>query len=286
MKPTPYRAPTPSALPPLALLALLAPMLGGCPGPATPAAPPVLDPEPAGAPTDPADGRFVCLGDNAPRPATPGDLLLAGYVRTLADPTNASGAQPEAEVEAFDASGSLGSSMSATMDGRVVLTVPTDEAGFAGHVRVTAPGLVPTSLYSSRAYTGSVVNGWVWLPTPEEADAQAASVGETLAAGQGTLVGTVHDCDVFGVANAVIRYAGRTDGVVYYEGFAPDTSLSYTGASGRFAVANVPPGEVTVEAFGRLEPGGPLTLLSRAEVTVTADEVTSVDLEPRVGVER
>jgi hypothetical protein len=66
----------------------------------------------------------------------------------------------------------------------------------------------------------------------------------------------------------------------------PNTPQRLTAASGRFAVANVAPGPIAAEAFGRPTAVGALTLLSLAEVTVVADEVTSVDLQPRVLVER
>ena len=276
------RSPIRIALTSLALCAILS----GCPGPGPAAEVPILDPEPASAPTEIADGFLACLGNNAPMPATVTDLLLPGYTRALADPGNALGVQPAATLEAFDATGSRGTAVATPLDGRVVLSVSVGPAGFDGWVRATADGLVPTSLYSSRAYTRNIVSGWVWMPTPAEMTDQATTAGVTLTPGQGTLVGAVHDCDVFGIANAVIRYGDRIDGVVYYEGFAPDPALTFTGASGRFAVANLAPGPITVEAFGRLEASGPLVLLSRAEVTIVADEITSVDLQPRVDVER
>ncbi len=263
-------------------------LLAGCPddGPGPQPEAPILDPEPAGSPTALAEGRLSCLGNNAP-PAPIGlNLTLPGYARALADPGNAMGATPSTNVEAFDATGSLGNSFASSSDGRIAFIVPVDRTGFRGWVRATAIGLVPTTLYSSRPYTTSETAGWVWLPTAAELTTHATMAGKTIMPGQGILVGAVHDCDVFGVANAVIRYAGRTEGVTYYDGFAPSTALTFTGASGRFAVANVAPGPVTVEAFGRVVAGGPLRLLSRAEVTVTADEVTAVDLQPRVAVDR
>ena len=56
--------------------------------------------------------------------------------------------------------------------------------------------------------------------------------------------------------------------------------------SGRFAIPNVDAGPLTVQAFGRLMPGEPLLLLGRADVTVSADAITAVDLQPRAGAER
>lgn len=268
-------------------LCLVSSLLVGCPGDDVPPAQvPILDPEPAGSPTAIAEGRLTCLGNNAPAPPIGLNLTLPGYTRALADPTNASGSQPAASVEAFDATGTLGTTFASTTDGRVALAVPIDMTGFQGWVKVTATGFVPVSLYTSRPYTSNSVSGWAWLPTMAEVTEQATMAGKTITSGQGILVGAVHDCDVFGVSNAVIRYAGRTDGVVYYMDFEPSTALTFTSASGRFAVPNVAPGPVTVEAFGRVTAGGPLTLLSRAEVTVTANEITAVDLQPRVAVER
>jgi len=248
----------------------------------------VLDPEPAGAPSDSADGRLTCLGSNTPTPPAGTNLTLPGWVRAFSDPTNSGGVQPAAQAEAFDPTGlSLGTAFSDTGNGRVAINVPIRSAGFDGTVTVSAAGFVTTTLASSHAYTtNNSVAGWVWFATPDEQTAQATAAGVTLEAGKGVVVGAVHDCDVFGVANAVIRYGTRTDGVVYYEGFDPASGRTFTDVSGRFAIPNVDPGPLTVQAFGRLMPGEPLLLLGRADVTVSADAITAVDLQPRAGAER
>ena len=262
-------------------------LLAGCPGGDDPNVPAeTLDPEPAGAPTELAEGRLSCLGKNKKPPPDGTNLVLPGWARMLSDPTNTSGAQPEAQAEAFDADGvSLGTGFSNTGNGRTAISVPIRSAGFEGHVRVTADGYLPTALYSSHPYTSTAVAGWVWMATPDEVAMHATTAGVTVEAGKGILAGAVHDCDVFGVANAVIRHGDSTDGVIYYEGFAPGTG-TFTAANGRFVIPNVDPGPVTVAAFGRVEAGGPLLLLSSADAVVTADEITMVDLQPRASVER
>jgi len=73
---------------------------------------------------------------------------------------------------------------------------------------------------------------------------------------------------------------GSNEGVVYVEGFDLAPERSFTTDTGRFVVPNVPPGPVQVEAYGRLEDGGPLVLLSRIEATVEAGRITAVDLQP------
>lgn len=274
----------------LALLAHipLVAILSACPGPTPPDEVQILSPEPAGAPTESADGRLSCLGSNEPLDAVGTGITLPGWARTLADPTNTGDAQPAARVDVFDASGApLGTAFSDTSNGRVAVSVSVRSAGFDGWVEITATGYIDMTFFSSRRITSDAVAGWVWLTTPEERDSHAAASSITLEAGTGILVGAVHDCVVFGTANVVIRYGGdRTDGVVYFNGFDPAPGDTFTSASGRFAIANLPPGPLVVDAFGRLMPGEPLILLSRADVTITADEITVVDLQPRAGVDR
>ena len=59
----------------------------------------------------------------------------------------------------------------------------------------------------------------------------ASDAGESIVAGTGVLIGAVHDCDVLGVANAVVRAGGSTDGVIYFDAFNPAPELTFTGAS-------------------------------------------------------
>jgi len=255
---------------------------------------PILTPEPAGAPDDIANGldpegrsTLGCLGRNTPDPPSGSSLTLPGWVRTLADPENDGEVQPAAGAQAFDEDGTLvGAAFSDIGSGRIAVTVPIRPIGFIGSVSVHADGYVDQRFVSSRAITGTAAAGWTWLVTQEELETLASEAAVELEAGTGTLVGSVHDCDVFGVANAVIRVDGSTDGVFFFDAFALAPERTYTAESGRFAVPNVSPGTVTVEAFGRTREGGPLELLSLAEVAITADRITAVDLEPRVGTLR
>jgi hypothetical protein len=275
---------------PTRLMLLPLAVLAGCPNGDDDPNVPILEPEPAGAPTALADGRLTCLGDNAPDPAVGPVLGLPGWVRTYADPTNSGGVQPAAQVEAFDENGlSIGAAFADTGNGRVSVTVPVRAEGFGGSVLVTATGFIPTRFFTSRPVTGTEAAGWAWLVTEAERDQLAVDAGVVLDPAQGIVVGAIHDCDVFGVGATVIRIGGATgstDGVVYFDAFAPVPGDTFTAASGRFARANVTPGPVTVEAFGRTEPGGPLELLGRADVNVAVGEITAVDLQPRVGVDR
>jgi hypothetical protein len=255
---------------------------------------PILDPEPATAPDEVADGLDLdgrttlgCLGRNEPDPPDGANLLLLGWVRTLADPANDGETQPPAEAEAFDETGaSVGLAFSDTGNGRITITVPIRETGFLGAVEVRSDGFVDQRFASSRPVTGTAAAGWTWLVTQADLDGIATDAAVELEAGTGVLVGSVHDCDVFGVANAVIRAGGSTEGVLFFDGFVLAPERTFTADSGRFAIPNIAPGVVTVEAFGRTRDGGPLELLSLAEVEVSADMVTAVDLQPRMGALR
>lgn len=244
----------------------------------------VLDPEPAGAPVDPADGRLTCVGNNAPPDPVGGAVELTGYVRTLADPT-ASAAPPAAQVDVYDAGGALlaTSFADSSKDGRVAVSVPVPDAGFTGWVRVTDPGYLPWRFQSSRPVTAPEANGWTWLTTDVERDELSTTLGLTVSDDDGEVVGAVHDCDGFGVANVVVVLDGDPDGVVYTEAFELATWRSYTGSSGRFVAPALAPGAVTVKAFGRLEAGGPLVLLSSVATTVEAGSISAVALEPSTG---
>ncbi|HJN77515.1 MAG TPA: hypothetical protein QGF58_26575 [Myxococcota bacterium] len=246
-----------------------------------PADPEYLDDEPAGAPTGAAEGRLSCVGSNRQDDPSGSSVELTGYVRTLADPT-ASDLPPAAEVQVFDAGGTeIGTGFAdAGKSGRVAVTVPVTSDGFRGHARVSYDGYLDTTLWVSRRVTAASVNGWAWLVTPEEQETWASALSLTVEPGTGLLVGSVHDCDSFGVSNAIVRIDGSTDGVYYTEGWEPVDSRTYTGSSGRFVVPNLPAGIVTVDTFGRLESGGRLQLLSRTEVEVESDIVVGVSLEP------
>lgn len=265
---------------------------------------PVLDPEPAGAPDDVADGldeqgqtTLGCLGDNAPEAPSASHVTLPGWIMSWADPSNHAETPPDAAAEVYDEAGSwLASSASDMVSGRIAITVPVREIGFIGTVMVrpidAADGYLQQRFVSSRPVTDTDQAGWTWLVTREEIDAMAAQAGVEIDPAKGIVAGAVHDCDGFGVANAVIRHAASTEGVFHFDeggdpiAFALAPGRTFTTETGRFAIPNVEPGTVTVEAFGRAEPDGPLVLLSTADVVITADVVTAVALQPRVGLLR
>ncbi len=243
-----------------------------------------LTPEPAGAPTEPQDGLMACLGTNYGAPLQGQSLELTGYVRTLADP-EATSQTPAAKVTAYSNDGvELGSGFAdPAKAGRVAFTVPVPPEGFTGYAVVQQEGYLDWRFRSSRAVTDTSLSGWAWLTTPDEAQQRAGALGITLDQGKGILVGAVHDCDGLGISNAVVTVDGSTEGVYYIEGFDISDSRTFTSPSGRFAVANLAPGPVTVEAWARLEQGGPLVLLSRVQATIEAGVMTAVDLQPRTG---
>jgi hypothetical protein len=245
----------------------------------------ILDPEPAGAPTGVVDGRLSCLGDNAPPAPIGGAVELTGYARTLADAT-AEDEPPEFEVEVVSASGTTLETVVSNVgnDGRVTVTVPIPDTGFEGWAMITADTYVDLRFQSSRPTTDTASSGWAWLATQAELDDAAANLGQTLDSG-GVLVGASHDCDGFGMENVVIVVDGDAEAAYYVEGFSAVDTRTFSATNGRFAVPNVGPGAVVVKAFGRLEAGGPLTLLSSISTSVAAGGMTAVALEPRVGLE-
>lgn len=242
----------------------------------------ILSPEPAGAPTQLADGRLGCMGSNAPDPADPGTLELTGYVRTLADP-GATAEPPAVEVAAFTSSGApLGSAFAdPSKDGRIAVSVPVQEEGFTGYLEISDAAFLPYRFQSNRAVTSTDVDGWAWLVTQAEVDQWATDLGVTYDSSRGVLIGSIHDCVNFGIGAAVLQIDGETDGVFYVSVLDAAPGDTYTGLSGRFVVPNLPPGDTVVKAFGRLEQGGPLTLLAAGEVEVVAGTITSVDLQPK-----
>ncbi len=277
----------------LLLPGLMLVLLAGCPSvdddDTAEEDPEILDPEPPGAPTAMVDGRITCVGDNEPPDPSAATLELTGWVRTWDDP-EAEGLPPSFEVEAFSPSGSsLGAAFTNPnpgQDGRVAVTVPVTDDGFVGHVMITAEGYVPVRFHNSLPITNTDFGGWVWAITAEEVQDVADDLGVVLEADTGILVGAIHDCDSFGMSNGVVVVDDSAEGVYYVEGWDPVDSRSFSAPSGRFALPNLAPGPVTVKAFGRLEAGGPLTLLSRVDGQIVADVITQVALEPRAGVTR
>lgn len=242
-----------------------------------------------GAPTESVDGpstRLTCLGDNQPESPTDSVLQLTGYVRTLADP-DADEEVPSATVEAFAADGTslVTGFADPSKSGRVAVSVPVTDAGWTGYAIASHDGYMSWRFQSSRAVTSTAVNGWAWLTTTAERDALADDLGVTVEADTGILVGTVHDCDVFGTEFAVVTVDGDRSGVYYIEGFAPVEGRTWTSSTGRFVVPNLTPGAYEIKAWGRLEAGGELVLLSVvADATVEAGQMTAISLQPRVGL--
>lgn len=270
------------------ILLALALGLSACDGgPTAPAAEPVVETlaELPNAPTEVVDGRMTCIGKGGV-PGAAGALEVNGYVRTLADP-EAKKEVPAAKVEVFLPDGtSIGTGFAdSTKAGRVAISVPVKATGFEGYSVVSQGGFLDWRLSSSRPITTTDIAGWAWLSTQDEINSRAKALGFELKAGTGILVGAVHDCDGFGVANAVVVVGSSSSNLVYYmEGFDIAAARPYTSLTGRFVTANLPAGELTVKAFGRLKASGPLTLLSSAKVTIEAGRMTAIDLAPREGL--
>ncbi|MCC7535672.1 MAG: hypothetical protein IT379_05640 [Deltaproteobacteria bacterium] len=116
------------------------------------------------------------------------------------------------------------------------------------------------------------------------------------AAGTGLVAGTVFDCNGDAVRGGVIRMF-LPDGSEVVEGMAmsdphheyfdgeefPSPDQIHTNTDGLYASANVPPSgtePMRIEAWGRLESGGPAVLLGCEEGRTFADTVTIMNLEP------
>lgn len=260
-------------------------LLAACPGgdTDTDAVIEVLDPEPAGAPADPVDGRWTCLGDEEHPSWGPGSLQLTGYIRTLADPTSLE-QPPAVTIEAFDEDdNAVGTGFSdPSHGGRVNLSVPVDASGFKGHLLLTFPGYLDYRYQASRPFSTSFFTGWAWLTTAAERDAQAAAVGVDVPSDARVMIGAVHDCDGFAVSNAVVTIDDNTDGMLFVEGFEAVAGHTFTTTSGRFVVPEVGGGRLSVAAWGRLEAGGPLQLLGRVDAEGVPGGISAVSLEPRI----
>ncbi len=233
-----------------------------------------------------AEGRLDCHRRNDPGHALSNAIELNGYVRVLADPT-AKKQPPAAKVAVFSKAGAeLGEAFSdPSKAGRISVSVPVTSDGFSGHAIISHKGYLDTRLESSRPIISGDLAGWVWMATKAEVDTRAAKLSLKAEAGKGLLTGSVHDCDLFGVSNAVVTVDGKGDATRYTEGFELSADRGWTSEAGRFAVAALPPGKALVQAWGKLKDGGPLVLLSTREVTIVADAITSVDLQPLTGKE-
>lgn len=274
---------------------LLAALVTGCPSDGGDEPDPgpqaeTLTPEPKWAPKLPDDkARLTCVGKNAPGKVVGTSLELTGYVRALGDPS-AKQAAPEAQVEAFSASGtSLGKSFADVAkgkDGRVSVSVPVKAEGFTGYAMITHADYVDWRMQVSRPITDTVFTGWAFLATPAELTERGKKLGLEQSSDKGLIVGSVHDCDGFGVQFALVQIEGSIEGVLYVEGFdvVKADERTFTSETGRFVIPNVAPGEVTIKAFGRLTKGGPLTLLSKATVTSVAGKMTAITMQPRMGL--
>lgn len=297
---------------------LLPAALAGCPETTEETPPPVLTPEPVGAPTQIVDtvtsasmmqypAALGCMG-RPPQPAMPGSMQLLGYLRSYADPDYADCMPPEGQLDVFTPGATTPIATGypvLTEGGDVGISIPVRAEGFRGHVRITSTGYLPVTLFNARPYTvpATQSRGWAFLMTMTDVTTVAIEVGRSVDPAMGIVVGAVHDCRGFGISNAVVRVGGSTEGVLYFSDaeyqpgtnclrnpadsirsahFTPEPEATFTTYVGRFAVANVPPGSTTVEAFGRRDRDGPLELLSTVDVEVVAGEMTAVDLSPRV----
>ncbi len=257
-----------------------------------------LTPEPAGAPTAVADGRLTCLGNNPPPQVTSQQVVLPGWTRFFTDPTATNDGASQtpvhavpARIEAFSSNGaSLGSTFASATDGRAALTVPITGSGFTGHLEATcdamcaggAAGLIDYHFWTNRPYTQPQTAGWAWMMSQADLTAVATKAGVTVDGSKAIAAIAVHDCDGFGVGNAVVTVGGSASGGIYFDGFDA-TAGTFTAASGRVAFANLPPGSTEVKAFGRTDAGGPLTLLASITVDLKPGVITGIDLEPRNG---
>lgn len=268
----------------------------------------LLEPAPPGAPEDPADpdprdkkdGDLSCLGTYwLARDPNKGSVLLPGYVRELENPGNDDPARPcepdpridptpcvpEAEVTAFRADGGqVAPTRSDLKTGRVALTFGEDPEGFAGVVRVTMPGRADYWLSSSIPYPNlPQYNAFPWMATAAQVADAAEAGGAPLDLEAGVVVGSVHDCGRFGLANVVVLVEGG-HGAVHYvgEGWTLDPERTYTGATGRFAVTGLPAGDAELSAFARVGWGCGLVHLGTGRITVRPGAVTALDLSPRL----
>ena len=265
-----------------------------------------LEVEPAGAPPPSATAgylevkvenasRLTCLATDYLPEAGSSTVTLPGYVRSLADPGAKGGASsiPEVVIQLFGADGiqlAPDQFPDKAKKGRVAISVglPDKEQGFAGHAWLKSQPeagepkeFLDYRFQVSRPVKSTSFAAWAWMTTQTEVDERAKALVE-VQPDQGIVFGAVHDCDGFGVPNAIVLVDGEAADVYYVEGFEIEKSRTYTSETGRFVAPNISPGKVRVEAYGRLEPEGPLILLSSMETEVVSGAISAVALEPRI----
>jgi hypothetical protein len=118
----------------------------------------------------------------------------------------------------------------------------------------------------------------------EAADYQVAvqiALGGGMQAGNGIVLGEVHDCGDVRVSNAVVNVAPSGKGPFYFTSNEaaplPDASAKSTGVLGLFATFDVPPGPAVVAASGLSQ--GTSTALGFARVRVFPDSVAMIRLK-------
>ncbi|HXU74084.1 MAG TPA: hypothetical protein VN947_32420 [Polyangia bacterium] len=107
---------------------------------------------------------------------------------------------------------------------------------------------------------------------------------------KGVVAGSQRDCleaELGGVTVSMMSTGGAYDNsmnVFYFQDFGtsrvPALAQKWTSGDGAFAGLNVPPGNVTVTAFGKDGPSSPQFRLGTGLVPVRAGSITIVQLEP------
>ncbi|HMR73681.1 MAG TPA: hypothetical protein PKD61_01170 [Polyangiaceae bacterium] len=160
--------------------------------------------------------------------------------------------------------------------GRVFLQLPNAKFGFEGHLRLTRSDLMSTLYFLGRpvVFPESQL-GWLVF-SPGLYKAAAAFEGAPVVPGMGHVSVVVWDCNVQeapGISLSIDQ-AHEEPGVtknVYLDG-----TTTSTGKSGAAAIANVIPGQVTVQA--RVEKTG--QLVAEYEIEVVADTISGLSLFP------
>jgi len=127
------------------------------------------------------------------------------------------------------------------------------------------------------------------MTTQEEVDSDFADLELQQQDGTGILVGAVHNCDAFGLGNAIVLVNGSPEPVYYVEFWTimdrSERTFTHQGdvsqeLGGRFVVPNLQPGEVEVAAYARIEEGGPLVCIGKLTTEIEAGTISAVAIEP------
>jgi hypothetical protein len=218
--------------------------------------------------TGPGAG-FECLGQALPTTAPPIINITGRITANVLSPTALRGAH----VAAFRTGDTttLASATSAT-PGSYSFAITSGSTPVNGYLRVTDSTHISTYAYPAVPLATDATEN-VLMVTSSEFSLLASSAGVTPVAGDGFIGVVVKDCAGTPIAGATVT--STPAGTVRYNAAGvPSSSATSTSTDGVAYIANVAPGNVTVQATG----GG--NTLRQHVVNVPANAITLTEIQP------